>query len=389
MNKYFERAVELKDSMVQTRRDLHQIPELGLSLPKTKAYIKEKLEGLGLEVKEYGESGLGALIEGNGPGKTILLRADMDALPMAEENNLDFAAQGEVAHTCGHDLHASMLLAASQIIVENRDKFPGNVKLMFQPAEEIFKGAPMMIEEGILENPPVDAALAVHTALDDLPGSAYYTTGSISTSCDNFKIDIQGKGGHGAYPHTGIDPIFAAVTIYNNFSQLISRENPPQETTTLTFGQLSAGASSNIIPDKAVLQGTMRTYSPEIREKFKIRMKEIVDGVAMSTGCKIVLDFFSGTPSVHNDEKLAGQIIPIIERDLPDFTLIPDQRIMASEDMGYVSEKVPTLYIMLNCKVEGNNVSHHNPGVLFNEDAMPYGAGYFATAAIGWLNESK
>lgn len=389
MNKYFERANELKDEMVKNRKDLHQIPELGLELPKTKAFIIEKLEELGLEYKEYGESGLSAVIEGNGDGKTIMLRADMDALPMAEDNDLDFAAKGNVAHTCGHDLHSSMLLAAAKMLVETKDEFPGRVKLMFQPAEEIFKGAPMMIENGLLEDPKVDAALAIHTNLDDTPGTAQYNIGPMTTSCDNFKITIKGKGGHGAYPHTTIDPINAGVNIYQNFSELISRENPPQETTTLTFGQFAGGSSSNIIPAEVEMQGTMRTYSPEVREKLKGRMEDIIEGVMKTTGAEINLDFFSGTPSVQNDKELGEAIVDIVKKDLPELKISGDYRIMASEDMGYVSEKVPTFYLMLNCKVEGNDVSHHNPGVLFNEDALPYGAAYFATAASSWLRENK
>lgn len=389
MSKIFDRAMELKDTMVENRRELHQIPEVGLELPKTKKYIKEKLESMGLEVKEYGDSGLSALIQGNGPGKTILLRADMDALPMAEENDLDFASDGDTAHTCGHDLHSAMLLAAAQILIELKDEFPGNVKLMFQPAEEIFKGAAMMLEEGILEDPKVDAALALHTNLDEFPGSLAYNSGYMSTSCDNFKIDIKGKGGHGAYPHTGIDPINAAVNIYHNFSQLISRENPPAETTTLTFGQLSAGCSSNIIPDTAVLQGTMRTYDPEVRNKLKSRMEDIVEGTSKTTGCDIKMDFFSGTSSIYNDPDFCTEVVEILEDNLEELDLIEDYRIMASEDMGLVSEKIPTFYGMLNSKVEGNDVSHHNPEVLFNEDAMPYGAAFFVTVAREWLKSNE
>lgn len=389
MSKYFDRANELKDEMIENRRCLHQIPELGLELPKTKAYIIEKLEELGLEYKEYGESGLSAVIEGNGDGKTIMLRSDMDALPMSEDNDLDFAAKGEVAHTCGHDLHASMLLAAAKMLIETKDEFPGRVKLMFQPAEEIFKGAPMMIENGLLEDPKVDAALAIHTNLEKTPGAGYYNLGPMTTSCDNFKITIKGKGGHGAYPHTTIDPINAGVNIYQNFSQLISRDNPPQETTTLTFGQFSGGSSSNIIPAVVEMQGTMRTYAPEVREKLKGRMEDIIEGVMKTTGAEIELDFFSGTPSVQNDKELGEAIVEIINEELPELELHGDYQIMASEDMGYVSVEVPTFYMVLDCKVEGNDVSHHNPGVLFNEDALPYGAAYFATAASSWLRENK
>lgn len=389
MNKYYEEAFKLKDETVKMRRELHQIPEVGLDIPKTKEYVKKKLEDMGLEVKEYGSSGLSALIKGNkGEGKTILLRADMDALPMCEENDLPFKATNGCAHTCGHDLHASMLLTATKIILEHKDDFKGNIKLMFQPAEEIFKGSKMMIKEGILENPKVDAAFAMHTGLDFGPGTISYNVGYMTTSCDNFKIDIKGKGAHGAYPHTGIDPINAGVMIYQQFSQLISRDNTPQATTTLTFGQFSAGSSSNIIPETAVMQGTMRTYDPEVRERLKTRMVEVIEGVQKATRTTIDLDFFSGVPSLYSNPELTHDFVDIISKADPDLELKDGLIIMASEDMADVAAEVPTVYVMNNCKVEGNNFSHHNPGVLFNEDALPYGVGTFVSFAFGWLNKN-
>lgn len=377
--------------MQENRRRIHMYPEVGLELPETKKFMKSKLEDLGLsDIKEYGSSGLSAVIEGNGEGKTLLLRADMDALPMDEGNNLEFKSKNKGKfHGCGHDIHSSMLLGAAKIIVENNDKFPGRVKLMFQPAEEIFEGSKMMIKEGVLENPTVDAAMALHTGLNEGVGSVEYNFGYMTTSCDNFKINITGKGGHGAYPHTAIDPINAAINIYQNFGQLISRENPPTDTTTLTFGELSSGSSSNIIPETAVMQGTMRTYNPEVREKLKKRMLEIVEGVAKTTGCKIELDFFSGVPSMYSNPEFTQSIVEILNRDFPELKTIPDSKIMASEDMADISVEVPTAYMMLNCNVEGNDFSHHNPGVMFDEEALIYGATLFATAAMGWLKENK
>lgn len=391
MSEIFERAKELFPEMKENRRHIHMYPEIGLDLPETKKFVISKLEELGVsDIKEYGSSGLSAIIQGNGDGKTLLLRSDMDALPLDESNNLDYKSKNEGKfHGCGHDIHAATLLGAAKILMENKDKFSGRVKLMFQPAEEIFKGARMMINEGVLENPKVDAALAIHTGLDEGVGSVGYKLGYMTTSCDNFKINITGKGGHGAYPHTTIDPINAAVNIYENFGTLISRENPPADTTTLTFGQLSSGTSSNVIPETAVMQGTMRTYNPEVRENLKKRMIEIIEGVAITTGCKIELDFFAGVPSMYSNPELTQSLVDILNRDFSELKTIPDITIMASEDMAEVSIEVPTTYMMLNCKVEGNNFSHHNPGVLFDEKVMIYGATLFAKSAIGYLNEYK
>lgn len=391
MNKLFERAQELFPEMQDNRRHLHMYPEVGLDLPETKEFVRTKLEEIGVsEIKEYGSSGLSAIIEGKGEGKTLLLRADMDALPMEEQTNLDFQSKNEGKfHGCGHDLHTAILLGAAKMIMENKDHFPGRVKLMFQPAEEIFKGAKMMLEEGILENPKVDAAIALHTNLDEGFGSIAYDLGRMTTSSDNFKITIKGQGGHGAYPHTAIDPINAAVSIYQQFGQLISRENPPRDTTTLTFGQLTSGESSNVIPETAKMQGTLRTYNPEVREKLKKRMRDIIEGVVKTTGCEIDLDFFAGVPSVYSDPDFTKELINILNKDFLALETHPEGSIMASEDMAKVSLEVPTAYLILNCKVEGNDYSHHNPKVLFDEEAMTYGATLFTVATINWLKENQ
>lgn len=389
MTNYFKKALKYKDELIEKRRALHQIPEVGLNLPKTKAYVKAELESLGLEVKEYGSSGLSTLIQGEkGQGKCLMIRADMDALPMNEESGLSFASTGNTAHTCGHDLHTSIGLTAAKALLKEKSNFKGTVKFMFQPAEEIFAGSRMMIENGILENPKVDRALALHTALDRQTGSISYNEGYLATSSDNFKITIKGKGGHGAYPHTTIDPINVAVNIYTNFLELIARESPPQETSTLTFGMLSAGSNSNIIPDLAEMQGTLRAYKPEVRNKLKARMLEIIEGLKISTKAEIDLDFFTGVPSLYSDPEFTREIVDYIKNSDFDGELIPDTQIMASEDMALVAEKVPTAYFNVNCKLPGNNFSHHNPGVDFDENMMPIGLGLMLTAAINWLNNN-
>ena len=389
MNNYFKEALEYKGELIEKRRALHQIPEVGLDLPKTKAYVKGELEGLGLKVKEYGSSGLSTLIQGEkGQGKCIMIRADMDALPMNEESGLPFASTGNTAHTCGHDLHSAIALTAAKILLEEKANFKGTVKFMFQPAEEIFAGSRMMIENGLLENPKVDRAIALHTALDRKTGSICYNEGYIATSSDNFKITIKGKGGHGAYPHTTIDPINVAVNIYTNFLELIARESPPQETNTLTFGMLSAGSNSNIIPEIAEMQGTLRSYNPEVRNKLKTRMLEIIEGLKISTKAEIDLDFFTGVPSLYSDPEFTREIVGYIKNSDFDGELIPDTQVMASEDMALVAEKVPTAYFNVNCKLPGNNFSHHNPKVNFDENMMPIGLGLMLTAVVNWLNNN-
>ncbi|WP_276877471.1 M20 metallopeptidase family protein, partial [Anaerococcus hydrogenalis] len=318
-------------------------------------------------------------------GKCILVRADMDALPMKEESELPFSATGDKAHTCGHDLHAAIAISAAEMFIKEKKNFKGKVKIMFQPAEEIFAGSKMMIEEGVLDG--VDVALALHTNLTHEAGSISYYPGYMATSCDNFKVTIKGQGGHGGYPHTTKDPINAGVMIYQQFNQLISRDADPSKHTTLTFGQFSSGSNSNIIPDTAILQGTMRTYDPEIREKLLKRVDEIVEGVSKASECEVNLEYFASVPSLYSDPSLTKELVGYVEKS-SDIEMISGERLMASEDMAFVSRKVPTVYFLLNSKVPGNDYSHHNPKVDFSEDAMPIGVGLFLTCAINWLNNN-
>lgn len=237
---YYKRAIELKDETINNRRYIHMNAEVGLDLPKTKTYVMDKLKEYGIDPKECGH-GLTATI-GNG-GKVFLLRADMDALPMQEESGLDFACKtGTHAHACGHDLHASMLLTAAKMLKENEANLEGTVKLMFQPAEEIFQGSKDMIQAGILENPPVDVALAYHVAAGKAPIGVfmYNDNSTMMFSVDGFKISIKGKGSHGAYPHLSIDPINIGVKIYNGLQEIIAREVDPMHACVLTIGKFQA-----------------------------------------------------------------------------------------------------------------------------------------------------
>lgn len=387
MKNYFKEAEELKDELIKNRRHIHENPELGLELPQTKEYVMKYLKEIGACIKEVGKSGVQATIKGEkGQGKRVLIRADMDALPMQEESGLDFSSKNKfVAHTCGHDLHTSIGLSTAKLISKHKKDFKGEVRFMFQPAEEIFEGSKMMIENGVLDG--VDIALALHTNLTHEAGSISYYEGYMATSCDSFKVTIKGQGGHGGYPHTTKDPINAGVMIYQQFNQLISRDADPSKHTTLTFGQFSSGSNSNIIPDSAILQGTMRTYDPEIREKLLKRIGEIVDGVSKVTECEINLEYFASVPSLYSDPSLTKELVGYV-KESSDIEMISGERLMASEDMAFVSRKVPTVYFLLNSKISGNNYSHHNPKVDFSEDAMPIGVGLFVTSAINWLNNN-
>ncbi len=386
MNYFLQRANELNESMLNDRHYLHQHAEVGNELPVTTKYVMDRLKEIGLEPQEICKSSVVAVIEGKKPGKTYLLRADMDALPMTEINDLPFKSLTENAHNCGHDIHTSMLLAAAQMLKEKEDELEGCVKLMFQPAEEQFKGSPAMIEAGVLEG--VDACSAMHVMLDWDAPSYGCRPGFMTSSCDGFKITVNGKGCHGAMPETGIDPINVGMHIYQAFQSLIARESGSKETACLTFGQFSAGDTSNIIPATCVMQGTLRTYNQTLREKLVKRMHEIVDAAASMFGAEVIYEVLSSVPSCYTNPEMLAEVKTYLA-DLGNLCKSEDYMVTPSDDMAFISEKVPTTYLMLGARVEGNPYPHHNPRVLFDESAMPIGAAMHAQCAFEWLRNHK
>lgn len=387
MNKFLKRAQELEASMKSDRRYLHQNAEVGFDLPITTKYVMDRLQEIGLEPKEICKSGVTALIEGKKTGKTYLLRADMDALSMNEENVLEFASKTNAAHNCGHDMHTAILLGAAQILKENVDELEGNVRLMFQPNEEAFLGSKAMIEAGILDD--VDVASCMHMMLDYDASNYACAPGFFSSSCDGFKITVNGKGCHGAMPHLGIDPINVGMSICTAFQQLVSRETPPKETASLTFGQFSGGNTPNIVPDKVVIQGTLRTYNAELRAKLVNRMQTIVKSAGEMYGTTVEYEVLSDVPSIYVNPEMLEEVKTYLS-EIEGLTLANDNfRITPSDDMAFISEKVPTVYLLLQARVKDNPYPHHNPKVLFDESAMTWGAAMHAQCAFEWLRNHK
>ncbi|WP_368250852.1 M20 family metallopeptidase [Intestinibacter bartlettii] len=387
MNKFLKRAQELEASMKSDRHYLHQNTEVGFDLPITTKYVMDRLQEIGLEPKEICKSGVTALIEGKKPGKTYLLRADMDALSMNEENVLEFASKTNAAHNCGHDMHTAILLGAAQILKENVDELEGNVRLMFQPNEEAFLGSKAMIEAGVLDD--VDVASCMHMMLDYDASNYACAPGFFSSSCDGFKITVNGKGCHGAMPHLGIDPINVGMSICTAFQQLVSRETPPKETASLTFGQFSGGNTPNIVPDKVVIQGTLRTYNAELRAKLVNRMQTIVKSAGEMYGTTVEYEVLSDVPSIYVNPEMLEEVKTYLS-EIEGLTLANDNfRITPSDDMAFISEKVPTVYLLLQARVKDNPYPHHNPKVLFDESAMTWGAAMHAQCAFEWLRNHK
>ena len=389
---YYERALELKDETIANRRHIHKNAETGLDLPKTKAYVMKKLTEYGLEPKDCGYGVTATLGKG---GKVLLLRADMDALPMPEESGEEFACPtGKEAHTCGHDFHAAKLLTAAKMLKEKEDTLEGTIKFMFQPAEETFEGSKNMIENGILENPPVDAALAYHVSPGKMPIGLfmYNDKDTMMYSVDGFKITIHGKGSHGAYPHVGVDPINIGVHIHLALQELIARESDPTHSCVLTIGQFAGGTAANIIPETAVLQGTIRTNKPEARELLVRRMKEVAEKTAAVYNGTVDIEMISEVPPLICNPKLTDEVVGYMqELGIPGLTPYPGISASASEDFAVIAEKVPSTFMYLSAGYldERGQYPAHHPKAQFNEDICPIGAACLAHCASQWLKNNK
>ena len=389
---YYKRALELNDETVKNRRYFHTNAETGLHMPMACAYVMDKLTEYGLTPSRCGE-GVTATV-GNG-GKVLLLRADMDALPMPEESGLSFACPtGKEAHACGHDFHAAMLLTAAKMLKENEAELEGTVKFMFQPAEETFQGGKNMLENGILENPHVDAALAYHVSPGKMPVGIYMynSTGTMMFSVDGFKITVTGKGGHGAYPHTSIDPINIAVHVYLALEALIAREADPNKACVLTVGQFTAGTAENIIPNNAVMKGTIRTNDKTNRELLVRRMKEVAIKTAEVYGGTAEVEMLSEVPPLICDPKLTEEFVGYMkELNIPGAMPYPGISASASEDFASIAEKVPSTFMYLSAGYtdERGQYPAHNPKAQFNEAVCPIGSSCLAHCATQWLKNNK
>ena len=388
MNLY-ERALELKQETISHRRYLHQNAEVGLDTPKAKAYVIEQLRKCGMEPVECGHGVMATLGQ---PGKTLLLRADMDALPMTEESGLDFACTTGATHACGHDCHAAMLLTAAKLLKEREGELKGSVRFMFQPGEETFEGSRDMIKHGILEPKP-DAALAFHVAAGRMPLGLYLynnTREAMMFSVDGFQIAVTGRGSHGAYPHQAIDPINIGVHIHLALQELIARECDPSKACVLTIGQFSAGTAANIIPETAVLKGTIRTNDAKERAMLVRRLQAVSQATAAVFGGTAVVTWDCQVPTLVCDPDVVNAMAGYMgELPVPGLVGQPGIKASASEDFALIAEQVPSAFFYLSAgfQDEQGDAAAHNPKVRFHEDALPMGAAGLAHCALRWLEE--
>jgi len=412
-NEILSKAKALQEELVAHRHYLHTHPGVGFNLQETYQYVYEQLVQMGYSPNSYGKCGLIASCGHANKGKTILLRADMDALPIAEESDIDFKSTNGSMHACGHDTHTTMLLGAARILKEIENDLNGCVILLFQPSEETFEGAKDMIEAGVLKDTTPDAALMIHitAGMPFETGSVIVCDGGVSApAADYFEIQIQGKGCHGSMPQMGIDPITVAAHIVLALQEIHARELAMSDEAVLTIGTIHAGNASNAIPDTATMGGTIRTYDEETRAYLKTRMEEIITGIANTFRATATLNFTSGCPTLVNDAALSKEITGYMKELLgPQMAFSKgDLEAMAaatkagantsgkkaakatgSEDFAYFSQEVPaTMLALAGGKAsDGYIYPQHHPKVKFDENALSYGAAVYAWSAVKWLSE--
>jgi len=387
-----EKVKEVEDYIIGCRQALHQIPEIGLNLPKTSAFVANELKNMGIEIKEnVGVSGIVGLIKGNREGKTIALRADMDALPIKENTGLPFASQNGNMHACGHDAHAAILLGVAKVLCENKNEINGNIKLIFQPAEEGPGGAKLMLEDGAFENPKVDAVLGLHVGnlTENIrEGTIMVCYDNMMACLDRFKLKLIGKGCHGAYPQTGVDPVIMTGYFLAAIQTIISREIAATDNAVITVGKINGGQAYNIIPECVELEGTVRAVDQNVRELLAKRIEEIAKGISETLRGSYELDYTFGYPPVVNDEEFTKQFVKSAMKIIPEEDIITMKKpVMGGEDMSYYLQEVPGTFFFLNNpkEVDGQCYTHHNSKFNIDESLLARGAALLIQGALDYL----
>ncbi len=383
---------EMVPDIVALRRDLHEHPELAFEEVRTSGIVAQRLRALGLDVRTgVAKTGVVGLLHGgkSKPGaKTIAIRADMDALPIHELNEIDYRStiDGKM-HACGHDGHTSIALAVADILSKRRDELNGNVKFVFQPAEEQIGGAEPMVKEGAMEG--VDGVIGLHLISNYPLGRVGVRSGPVFASADRFIITVRGKGGHAAMPEESVDPIVIAAYIITALQTLISRETSPFSPAVITIGRVQAGSAFNIIPETAELQGTMRAFSREHREKLLRRIRELANGVAGAMGGSCEVQVFDGCPPCVNEEAMTGLVRRAAVETVGEQAVDTSEDVMTtgSDDMAYFLDAVPGCYFIVgaNNPEKGANYPHHHPRFNIDEDALPIAVEVLARAAMDYL----
>lgn len=387
-----KKANLLCDQLIADRRTLHTMPEIAFGEVRTAGYIQSRLDEMGIEYKSgIAKTGILGIIRGAKPGKTVLLRADMDALPIHEQSGVAFSSQNEgMMHACGHDAHVSCLLGAANILNNMKDRIKGNIKLMFQPAEEGVGGAEPMILEGILQDPHVDAAFALHVEPGYECGKIAVKPGAIMAAPDEFTIHIKGKGGHGAYPHKAVDPILVAAKYIEAVQSINSRYINATTPAVVSVCMVSAGSLYNIIPDTVFLKGTTRAIDNETRSNLPKIMEQMLAGICAAMGAEYDFAFRYMYPPLINDEQMTNMVMDVASQAFGGQVVERlDAPSMGGEDFAYVVNKVPSSFFFLGCRNEQKGIVEplHNPGFDIDEQCLPTGTAMMAMLALTYLEK--
>lgn len=384
---------EILPGVIADRRHLHEHPELGFQEFETAKFIHERLQALGVEDIRTGINGTGitGLVRGNPGGKTVLVRADIDALPIVEENDVEYKSANEgVMHACGHDAHTAILLAVTRILMDRRDQFAGTVKVLFQPAEEMFPGgANGMIAEGVLEDPHVDQVFGLHMANDQPLGKIMVGSGPVMAAADSFTIHIQGKGGHAAYPADNVDPVVIGAQIVTALQTLVAREVDPTKSAVISTCVFKAGDAFNVIPDTAELGGTVRTFDPEIRDLLERRIGELASGIATAMRGSVDYTFRRGYPATVNHPKEVEIVKSAAAEVVGEENVFDPGPKMGAEDFSYFLENRPGAFFFVGSKNDDKGFiwGHHHPRFDIDEESLGIGVRSMVSTVLSALEQ--
>lgn len=385
---FLEMAKNIKGDLVNWRRHFHMNPELGYNEYNTSAFIKKFLSDEGIEYTETALTGISAIIKGNG-SKTVALRADMDALPLQENNKCEYSSKNAgKMHACGHDAHMTILLGCAKILNSMKDKIPGNIKLLFEPAEETTGGARIMIKEGVLNSPEVDGIIGLHVDENINTGFIGVKSGVVNAASNPFTVTIKGKGGHGAHPDSTIDPIVISCEIINSLQLLVSRELPPTSPAVLTIGYINGGTAQNIIPEQVTFGGIIRTMTTENREYVKKRLKEIVSGISSTLRGSYEINIEESYPCLYNNDNMVDILMNSASSILSkDNILLLKNPSMGVESFAYFSLEKPSVFYFLGSRNEERGIINPAHGSLFDidEDCLPIGVAIQCNTAMEFL----
>lgn len=385
---FIAEANAMRDELVERRRDFHQYPELGFEEVRTSGIVIEELNALGLEVQTgIGKTGVVGILEGAGDGPTVLYRADMDALPVHEANQVDYVStKSGKMHACGHDGHTSIALGIAKLLSNHRDELNGRVKFVFQPAEEIGDGAKSMIEDGVLTSPKPDISLGIHLWNDLEVGIASIVSGPVMSGISKFEIEVTGKGGHGAMPHQTADPIVCTSQIIVALQSIVSRNADPLDTVVVSVGTIHGGTARNIIPQTVTFSGTFRIFREETRELVAKRIKEIASGVAMAMDCTADVRIKAQMDATVNEAGVAQRARDVFS-NYNDVVSVVEQPWMASEDVGLLMKQNPGAYLLVGSANNERelNYPHHHPRFDFDEDVLPLSVGLMSATIADYL----